>query len=234
VRRAARLPDAMDKEARAPRLRSTLGRIPVRQEVDEELAFHLEMRTREYVEAGMEPAAARRAALRRFGDMEAVRRACRRIGEGRERDMRRKEWLGELRQDLAFAARQLVRAPGFSTLAVLTLALGIGATAAVFSALHAVVLRPFPFPEAERVLLVETTWRGQPGSVSAGNYLYIQSRSRAYTHLAAAQYANFNLAEGDAPERVWGARVTHDYFDVFGVRPSLGRTFRAEEDQPGQ
>ena len=207
---------------------------PPGREVDDELAFHLEMRTRELVERGLERRAAEEAARARFGDLEEVRRTCRGIALGRDRDRRRREWMGELRQDLAFAWRQLARAPSFTAVAVGTLALGIGATAAIFSALYAVVLRPLPFPRPDEVVDVASTWRGQPGNVSAGNYLYFREHARSFTALGAAQFASFNLAEADAPERVLGARATYDYFEVFAVRPLHGRVFTAEEDQPGR
>ena len=213
---------------------SRLLRPPAEREVDEELAFHLEMRARELEEGGMEPLAARRAAERRFRDLPATRRECRRLATGRDRDERRREWRGELRQDLAFAGRQMAKAPGFTAVAVVTLALGIGATAAIFSVLQAVVLRPLPFPEADRIHLVSMNAdRRSPGSASAGNYLYVAERQRSFAPLAAVDYRPFNLAAGDAPERVMGAGVSYGFFEVFGGRPLLGRLFTAEEDAPG-
>jgi predicted permease len=202
--------------------------------VDDELAFHLEMRTREYAERGLDPRVARENALARFGDFEEVRRTCRTIAEGRERDMRRREWLGELKQDLGFAWRQLLKNPGFTAVAVATLALGMGATAAIFSALYAVVLRPLPYPQPDQLVDVATTWRERPGRVSVGNYLYIREHSRSFQVLSAMEYASLNLADGGEPERVVGGRVTWDHFDVFGVRPLHGRVFTADEDQPGR
>jgi predicted permease len=211
-----------------------LLRPPAEREVEDELAFHLEMRARELQEQGMDPKAARLAAERRFHDLAATRRECRRIAESRDRDERRREWWSEARQDLAFALRQMAKSPAFTAIAVLTLALGMGATTAIFSVFQAVVLQPLPFPEPQRIHLVATSWRGEPGSVSAGNFLYIKERQKSFAPLAAVDFRRLNLAEGDAPERLLGAGVTHDYFAVFGVAPALGRTFTAAEDEPGQ
>ena len=136
-------------------------------------------------------------------------------------------------QDLRYAIRTLWRSPGFSAIAILTLAIGIGATTAIFSLVQAVLLNPLPFAHADRVVSVSETWRGSAGSVSAGNFADLKAASRSFERLAAARYATFNLAENTTPERVDGARVTDDFFDVFGARPQQGRTFRPEEDRPG-
>ena len=208
---------------------------PVEREVDDELQQHLELRAREYEEQGLAPDAARRAAQQRFGDVESVRRQCRELARERNRDRRRREWRSEARQDLRFAARQIVRQPAFSLTAVLTLALGIGATTAIFAAVHAVLVRPFAYRQPDGVVLVSTVWRGQPGGdVSAGNYVYVQERARGVRPLAAAAYASMNLADEDTAERVVGALVTHEFFDVFGVAPAIGRVFTPAEDTPGQ
>ena len=204
-------------------------------EVDEELAFHLEMRTRELVARGMDPAAARREAERRVGDLPGVRATLRDLGEERNAQMRRTEYFGELRQDLAFTARQLVKNPGFAAVAVLTLALGIGATTAIFSAVYAVVLQPLPLGDPSRLMLVGEVWEGRPQVMSVGNYVDTNAGVPDFEGgLAALNYTNFNLADETAPERVVGAKVTANYFDVLGVRPILGRTFTTEEDQPGR
>jgi predicted permease len=216
------------------RFHSLLYKVAAAQEVEEELEFHLAMRARELERRGIEPASARLLAKRRFGELKRVRRACLEIARGRDRDMRRREWFAELRQDVVFALRQLRLNPGFTAVAVLTLALGMGATTAIFSAVWAVVLRPLPFPEPDRLAAVSLTWRGLPSGASAGNYLFLRERNGSLKGLAAIQYAGFNLATEDQPERVAGARVTHDFWSVLGVRPLHGRFFVEEEDQPGR
>ena len=149
--------------------------------------------------------------------------------------MERTQYFGELRQDLSFTIRQLVKNPGFTAVAVLTLALGIGATTAIFSAVYAVVLQPLPIADPSRLMLVGEVWEGKPQVMSVGNYVDTDAGVPDFEHgLAALNYANFNLADETAPERVVGARVTANYFDVLGVRPILGRTFTTEEDQPGR
>jgi len=216
---------------------SRLLRPPARREVEDEIEFHLDMRARELVDDGMEPRAARLAAERRFPDIEATRRECLRIAEGRNRAERRREWWGELRQDVAFAVRLAARSPLFTGVALFTLVLGIGATTAIFSVFRAVVLQPLPFPDAHRVHLVAFTspWAGGgPGPASAGNFLYLKERQRSFDPLAAADYRWLNLADAETPERVAGAGVSHGFFEVFGLPPLLGRTFTADEDDPGK
>src|SRR5688500_16800771 len=106
-------------------LRSWLWRVPVDQEVDEELALHVELRTREFIARGMDPAGAREAALQRVGDLRRLKDTCVDLGRKRDREMRLTQWLEELRDDVKFATRQLRAAPGFTGVAALTLALGI-------------------------------------------------------------------------------------------------------------
>ena len=206
----------------------------VAEEVDEELAFHVEMRTRELVARGMPADAARREAERRLGDVARMRAALGTLGTERNRHMQRTQYLGELAQDVAFTWRQLAKNPGFTAVAVLTLALGIGGTTAIFSAVYAVVLRPFPLFEVERVFVVGETFQGLLSSMSAGNYTDANAGVTAFDGLAAEQFASFNLSDSVAPERVIGGRVTANYFDVLGMRPMAGRTFAPEEDQPGR
>ena len=206
----------------------------VADEVDDELALHVEMRTREFIERGMGPLEARREAERRLGDVHRVRAACRAIAEGRDRDMRRAEYFSELRQDVGFAWRQLLRNPGFTLVALLTLALGIGGTTAIFSAVYAVVLKPLPLRDPARLLFVGETFQGMPSAMSAGNYTDANAGVTTFENgLAAEQFSSFNLSEGGTPERVIGARVTANFFDVIGSTPAIGRVFRPDEDRPG-
>ncbi|HEY2798033.1 MAG TPA: ABC transporter permease [Thermoanaerobaculia bacterium] len=141
--------------------------------------------------------------------------------------------MGALMQDLRYALRGLRRNPAFAAAAVATLALGIGANAAIFGLVEAVILRPLPFDQPDRVVFVVETWNGRRGGVAAGNFTDLKRSARSFEALAAARYGSFNLAESGEPERVQGARVTSDFFRVFGVSPIRGRVFAADEDRPG-
>ena len=148
-------------------LRSWLWRVPVDQEFDEELALHLELRTRELVERGMDPADARQVALGRMGDVARLRRTCVDLGRKRDREMRLMQWLEEFRDDVRFAVRQLRRAPAFTLVAALTLALGIGANSAIFALVDATLLRPLPFPDPDRLVMAwEHSADARPGTRS--------------------------------------------------------------------
>jgi|CXWL01.1.fsa_nt_gi predicted permease len=142
--------------------------------------------------------------------------------------------LADFAHDLLYALRTLRRDRGFTLVAVLTLALGIGATTSLFAVLHAVVLNPLPFPESSRLVDIATTFQGGPGAVSVGNYFVMKERARTFDGIAARSSATFNLTEGSEPERVLGAHVTASYFDVLGLPPLLGRVFTEAEDQPGE
>jgi predicted permease len=216
------------------RLRSALWRVPLEQEVHDELAHHLELRTQEFIDRGMNPEAARQEARRRFGDVQRMEARLTELGRGRDRTIDRREWWGEFLQDVRFAFRQARRQPGFTAAAILTLALGIGATTAIFSVVNAVILRPLPYADPDRVVMVFTSWRAGLGGLAVGNFDYIRQRTTTLEQAAGLQYVSFNLAEGATPERVLGARTTANYFSVFGIPPVHGRTYTADEDQPGK
>ena len=216
-------------------LRYWVWKPSVADEVDSELEFHIEMRTRELMAAGMDPARARDQAIRRFGDLGQVHHTLERIGRRRDRRELRMEWIHERRQDIVYAVRQLRRNPGFAVLTVLTLGLGIGATTSIFSALNAVVLRGLPYREPERIVHVHSVLTDDDESTAAAAFEALRDESRSFERIAAAEYTNFAIVGRDGlPAQVGGLRVSADYFPVFGIPPLLGRVFRPDEEVPGQ
>ena len=212
-----------------------LGRPGVDEEVDAELEFHLAMRRRELAARGMTEDEARRAALDRFGDLTRARRECRALGHQREQRMRLLQYLSELRQDAAFSLRQMAATPGFSVVAIVTLALGIGATTAIFSTVNTVVLRPLPMHEPERVVVVNEVWRDLGrGNVSAGNFVDTAAEQTVFESMTATTAVSLTLARDEGAERVIGVRASAGFFDVFGAQPMMGRVFTAAEDEPGR
>jgi putative ABC transport system permease protein len=142
--------------------------------------------------------------------------------------------MGTLFQDLKFGLRMLAKNPGFTAVAVLTLALGIGANTAIFNVVNAVLLRPLAMQDPSRVVYIQERWQGIFPNLSVGNFADIQRQSSSFTKLCASNDASFNMATSDAPERVQGAYATADYFATFGGQPVAGRVFAAEEDSPGR
>ena len=215
-------------------LDASLFRARVEDEVDAEFAFHVEMRTREYVARGMSEDAARARAIARFGDIASVNARCRTIGNSREREMARSEYIGEFFHDVRFAVRQLAKVPAFAAIAILTLSLGIGATTAIFSAVEAVVLRAFPYPDADRLVFAFTHWPFGNGSVSIGDFNDWRRRSNSFSAMTAFQFRGSTLSNSQGAERVTIAAATASMFPMYGVRPQLGRGFTDAEDAPGQ
>lgn len=204
-------------------------------DVDEELEFHLDRVAEELTDEGWPVEAARMEARRRFGDLEGTRRVCRELDASKEIQMKWMESLGDLGQDLRFGGRQLLKSPGFTLVAVLTLALGIGATTAIFSVVYGVLLRPLPFSNPDQ--LVRPLFRNPEGQLngafSAPNFVDLRAQAKTLAGVAALANGTFNLSGsgGEEPERLQGARVTADFFKVVGIRPLAGRTFAAGEDQ---
>ncbi len=160
-------------------LRSWLWRLPIDQEIDEELALHVEIRTRELIARGMDPKSAREAAIGRLGDIATLKKTMRDLGRKRDREMSVTLWLDELRGDLKSAFRQLKHSPGFTLVATLTLALGIGANSAIFALVDATLLRPLPYGEPQRLVSIyETSAKAPQGYVSPLNMLDWSARSR--------------------------------------------------------
>jgi putative ABC transport system permease protein len=212
----------------------------IRSEADEELRFHLDMRTEELERRGMSPEAARREARREFGDVDEARRRLRDADARREQVRRRAEWWDELRGDLRFALRALRRNPGFSATAVLTLALGIGAATAMFSVVNGVLLRPLPVQEQDRVLVawLEHRERGEFMHIPVRytNLREMEQQGGAFEGLAGVWYSGAwpkvmaDRGQPLAPKQTW---VTGDFFRVLGVTPALGRVLLPEDDVVG-
>jgi putative ABC transport system permease protein len=139
-----------------------------------------------------------------------------------------------LLSNIRFAVRSLRKSPALTASAVLTLALCIGATTAIFSVVYTVLFRPLPFANPGDIQLVRTTWKEMTSSFSVGNWADIERQQRSFEYFVPAHGENFNLAGADTPENVNGARVGADYFAMLGVQPALGRTFLAEEDAPSR
>jgi predicted permease len=142
--------------------------------------------------------------------------------------------LARLRQDVSYGLRMLRKNPAFTAITVLTLALGIGANTAMFSVVDSILLRPLPFPQADRLALVwEKPPKGRQNSVSAANFLDWREQNQAFRNLVGVTFDSFNLSGKDQPERVDGMRASWDIFDMLGIRPVLGRGFSADEDRAG-
>jgi len=207
-----------------------------RADVDDELAFHLEMRVRELIARGMSPPDARAEAERIFGDMRAIRDACVTIDERRLRRHERREGVDDMMRDVRFAARSLRKSPGFTLMAIICVALGVGVTTTIFSAVDGILLRPLPYPNADRLVAIYSRLaaKGATGiNISYEDYLSWRDENRTFSQLGIWTWTNNTLAgEGDA-ERVEGAGVTANLFPLLGVRPIIGRSFTPSEELPG-
>ena len=202
--------------------------VQVRQRANEatarrdELAFHLEMRARDLIARGVEPSEARRKARERLGNLADVKRTCLDEGRKRDRTMRVMQWIDELGDDTKFALRQLARAPAFALVAMATLALGIGANSAIFALVDATLLRPLPFPEPDRLMLVwEETEGSQRSGASPLNVADWNERSRTFERLAGfvPSVGGMVMAGADGTaETVPRQWVRAGVFDVLGIK----------------
>jgi len=211
------------------RLGGLLGRKRVEQEMDEEMRFHLEMQTEENIRSGMTVEEARRAAAKAFGAVTKVKEAC--------REQKGLPTAESIVQDLKYGMRKLVGMPLFTGAALLTLALGIGANTAVFTVMDAVLLRPLPFPDPDRLVLVwenDVLRNSEMETASFPDFLDIQQQASSFEALAAYERNNRTLTGRGEPERLAAARVTADYFRLMGTRPILGRSFLPQEFTAGQ
>jgi putative ABC transport system permease protein len=199
---------------------------PVEQEVDEEIAFHLEMHTRDLIANGMTPDAAREVARQRLGDLHRLRRECVSLGRKRNRIMRITQWLDDSREDLLLAARRLKQSPGFTLAAVATLALGIGANSAIFTLADATLLRPLRFPEADRLVMIHERVPGVArGVVAPFEVAEWSTRNHTFESLASTTFVGKRTMTGadGTGAQIDTKSVSLRFFDVFRVRTS-GRT----------
>ena len=195
-------------------------------EVDSELAFHIEERIKANIAAGMTPEQARQAAIDRFGDTEAVRAECVRLLAEDRKTQRRRDLLEDLSQDLRFALRSAAHAPVFTFLAILTLALGIGANAAVFGVVKSVLLNPLPYADAGRLVRVRTPIKAfgeERGAWSAGSISDWRERQKSFASSGAWLPPRDGIYNpGDQPQILKGRWVEPSLFTTLGVKPILG------------
>ncbi len=221
------------REFSMPRSRARLD-----QELLEEFRFHIEERRDQLIAEGMTPADADAEARRRFGDDETYRRLTKRIDEDTMRQQRRSEFFGTLLRETRHAAGVLLRQPGFSLIAFITLALGIGATTAMYAVLDAVVLRPLPYSEADRLVSVlhPTTVAGsgeRRWGVSPGGYVHFGDETKTLSSFGIYRTFSMTVTPRDEAEIARVGNATHEVFDALRARAEVGRLFDAEDDKPG-
>jgi predicted permease len=209
------------------RIRSLFDRRKADQELDEELQYHVEQKTQQHITAGLNPQEARRAVLLEMGGLERRKEEC--------RDARQVTWLQDLLQDIHYGLRILRKSPGFTTIAILTLALGIGANTAIFSVVQGVLLAPLPYSEPERLVLV---WQynltlKHPISVSYPDFLDWQREARSFQQMAAYDSQERNLTAPGTPEHLNGEEISFGFLSMLGIKPILGREFSPDADKQG-
>jgi len=204
--------------------RNLLGTNRVEHELADEVQAYVDLLVDEKINEGMAPDDARRAALAEMGGVEQLKEGVRevRMGSG----------IATFLQDLQFGARTFAKRPGFTSIVVLTLALGVGANTAIFSVVNALLLRPLPVDESDRLVWVwGRSSRGDRASVSPADFLDFRAQSDVFEHFAAYVETKHNLSGDFEPERLAGANVSADFFDTLRVAPVLGRGFLPQEEQ---
>lgn len=208
-------------------LRALFRRRAQQHDLDREIRFHVDMLVQENIQAGMSPDEARLAAEREFGGSDQYREAC--------RDAWRPPTLDLVLADMRCAVHSLRRSPGFAVLAVVTLALGIGANTAMFSLVNSVLFEPPPYPDSDQLdQIYRATEQAPEGQISVADYLDLLPHVTDYGQIGAYAYADLSLAQSDrSPEIASGLRVSANFLDVLRVTPQLGRGFRPEEEIQG-
>lgn len=208
------------------RLRAIGRRKQVESEMDAELSFHVARQAEKHTNSGAAPEEARRLANLEFGGMDRAK-------EG-SRDARGTRFLEDLWQDVRYGLRMLRKSPGFTAVAILTLALGIGANTAIFSVVNGVLLNPLPFPDPDRLVAVDCSVRDfARGSISYPNFIDWHRMNQSFSYFAVSRSAGFLLTGEGPAEQLSGAFVTADIFPMLNVKPIAGRWFTHEEDVVG-
>src|SRR5262249_55606419 len=195
--------------------------------LDEEFRFHFDHLVEENIAAGMREDEARKTALRTIWGVSQYQEGC--------RGMRRTNYVDETFRDFPYARRNLLRSKGFSILAGLIMALGIGANTAVFSLVNQILLHPPGVSEPQRIVVLRTHYKKlnlDVGMASGPAFADARANEQLFEHVGASRQVNFNYTAQGNPVRLPGAAVSAEWFDVFGARPAIGRVFIASEDQP--
>jgi predicted permease len=217
--------------------RHSLGKRSLQRDVDDELAFHLAMRAEKLRHAGLSDGDAHTRARERFGDTTRVRDELLTIDRRYAREMRLMEWIESVWSDFRYALRTLRRMPLFTTVATVTLALGIGATTAMFTLVNGILLRPLPYSTADRLVRVIQSYPEKgldTWGISMQNAALYRDRATDFEAFAAYRAGSITIRGDRGPERIQIMRVTSDFFKVLGVGPAIGRPFTADEDRPGR
>ncbi|MCA1568366.1 MAG: ABC transporter permease [Acidobacteria bacterium] len=232
-----------DWKAEIRRRLAGLKLAPTREaEIIEELAQHLDDRYEQSVRGGATKEEASQAALLELTESDLLVQELRRVERPVQQEpvvpgaQRRMNMLGDLSQDLGYGLRMLLKNPGFTVVAVIALALGIGANSAIFSVVNTVLLRPLPYQDPDRLVMVweDNTKAGYPRDTpAAANYIDWRDQNQVFEGMAAIADMSFNLTGTGEPERIDGRRVSANLFPLLGVEPHIGRAFLPEEDQPG-
>jgi len=224
------------KPGRPKLFRLPTARHRLRRDIDRELRFHIEGRVEELVAQGYTREQAEREVSERFGDVGTVRNELEEIDTMTHRKREFGEWRSALARDFGYALRGLFIRPGFAIIVILTLGLGLGATTAIYALLDAVVLRPLPYSDSDRLVYIDhpvpginqdTHWR-----MSQAGYFFFRKNSKTLANIALFNRSEATLVTPDGAERTRAALVSDNFLDVVGSRPYLGRAFTAADNRP--
>jgi putative ABC transport system permease protein len=210
-----------------------IRRRSVQSDVDEELNLHLDMRVEELRSCGMPIEDARREALRQFGDLEGTREYCRSTDEKKETEVQRSLMLQDFAQDTRIGVRSLMRVPILALTIVVTVGVGIGATAAIFSAIDAALLRPLPYAHPERLVRIYTDAPPFKWRFSAADYLAFREQQTQFEESATYTDGSVIYSDGVSSEVLRARVVSWPFFTVLGIRPAIGRDFAEPDGRPG-